>query len=282
MGDWKIEGGRVTTLDLGGFNEIRFCRHGPMMYNKFDQFVGGSLRRYGEYSHGEFELFARLVGGADTVVEVGANLGAHTVPLAKRAYKVIAFEPQRLMFQTLCGNLALNQLTNVEAYQQAVGSGYRNSAQIAQYPPDEPCNFGALSIVEAPRDLKYETVPCVALDKIGLASCDFLKIDVEGMEQEVLEGGRNMIETHRPVIYCENDRKDKGEALVACLRSMNYDLYWHMPFMFNPLNHASNPRNEYPNIVSVNMLCMPAGVAPPVFMQPVARWDELYGTSLAA
>src|SRR5208337_419004 len=112
-------------LDPNGFNELRMCRSGPMIYNKHDIYVGGSLQKYGEFSVAEQQLFASLVQPGMLVVEVGANIGAHTVSLSRSVGKegeVHAFEPQRIVFQTLCANLALNQCTNVHARQVAVGA----------------------------------------------------------------------------------------------------------------------------------------------------------------
>ena len=105
-------------IDPAGFNQLKLCKSGPMLFNKFDIYVGGSLSKYGEFSVGEQELFQRVVRPGQVVVEVGANIGAHTVELARLVGpegEVHAFEPQRIVFQTLCANLALNQLTNVHA-----------------------------------------------------------------------------------------------------------------------------------------------------------------------
>ena len=92
------------TLDRAGFNEVRACRWGPMVYNRNDAYVGASLRMYGEHSYLEHELASRIVQEGDLVVEAGANIGAHTVGLSRLAGArgaVIAFEPQRVVFQTL-------------------------------------------------------------------------------------------------------------------------------------------------------------------------------------
>src|SRR6186997_961635 len=107
-------------LDVTGFNEVRMCREGPMVYNRNDRFVGRSLARYGEYSHDETVLFEQVVKPGWVVVEAGANIGTHTLALSRLAGasgQVHAFEPQRLVFQTLCANLALNHCTNVYAHQ---------------------------------------------------------------------------------------------------------------------------------------------------------------------
>ena len=89
-----------------------------MIYNSHDRFIGRSLDLYGEFSEGEAVLFQKILRPGMFVVEVGANLGAHTVVLAQAVAPgggVLAFEPQRLIFQTLCANLAINSIPNVDA-----------------------------------------------------------------------------------------------------------------------------------------------------------------------
>ena len=107
------------------FNIVRQCRHGLMVFNRHDQFIGKALKVYGEYSEGEYDVFSQVVKPGDTVIEAGANLGAHTLGLAQLAGpngRVYAFEPQRLMFQTLLGNAALNSLTNIYGFQKALSN----------------------------------------------------------------------------------------------------------------------------------------------------------------
>ena len=87
-----------------------------MLYNEHDIYIGRSLDLYGEFSEGECDVFRQLIQPGWTVLELGANIGSHTVFLAKRvgpSGRVIAFEPQRIVFQTLCANIALNNLLNV-------------------------------------------------------------------------------------------------------------------------------------------------------------------------
>ena len=104
-------------------------RYGKIMYNQLDQFIGRSLRLYGEFSQGEADIFEQIVKPGYIVVEAGANIGAHTIHLAQLAGdngQVWAFEPQRLVFQLLAGNIALNSLTNVHCLQKClIGSGKR-------------------------------------------------------------------------------------------------------------------------------------------------------------
>lgn len=104
---------------------LKPCRHGDMLFLRRDQYVGRSLERYGEFSELEGELFGQLLRPGHVVVEVGANIGAHTVHLAKlvgAGGTVFAFEPQRVIFQILCANVALNALFNVHTYHAGLGS----------------------------------------------------------------------------------------------------------------------------------------------------------------
>lgn len=250
---------------------IRQCRHGLMAYFPHDIFIGGALERYGEYIERELELLLSLVGEGSVVVEVGANIGCDTVALARKvasAGRVFAFEPQRIIYQLLCGNLAINGVWNVIAERAALGSG----PGVLQVPPvdySKPGNFGGVALQEQ----GAEPATVIALDAYALERCDLIKVDVEGMELEVLKGSVDTIARTRPTLYCENDREKNSPELIAFLRGLDYDLYWHFPAMFNADNYCKNPVNVFQrngkDIVSMNMLCLPRekGIGSP--LQPV-------------
>lgn len=245
------------TLNPDGFNEIRMCRTGPMIYNKNDIYAGGSLQKYGEFSWLEREMFEQIVRPGQVVVEAGANIGAHTVSLARLVGArgaVLAFEPQRIVFQTMCANLALNQCSNVAAYQEALGAA--DGEIVAPAPnPALRTNFGALSLHGVTQGNK---VRLRRLDSLALPLCHVLKIDVEGMEAEVLEGARGTIGRCRPTLYIENDRPDFSSDLIKRVFELGYDAFWHLPPLYNPDNFAGEAENIFPGILSANMLCTPA------------------------
>jgi len=244
-------------LDPNGFNEIRMCRTGPMLYNKNDIYAGGALRKYGEFSWLERELFEQIVHPGQVVVEAGANIGAHTVGLSKMVGPsgvVLAFEPLRIVFQTLCANLALNQCANVGAFHEALGA---SDGEILAPAPNPALrkNFGGFTL----RGVSHgDKVRLRRLDSLDLAACHFLKIDVEGMEAEVLAGARNTILNCRPTLYLENDRPERSKELIELVFSLRYDVFWHLPPLFNPDNFAGDAENIFPGIASINMLCTPS------------------------
>lgn len=227
-----------------------------MLYNPMDAYVGRSLELYGEFSEGEVELFRQMLQPGHVVVEAGANIGAHTLFLAQAvgpSGAVVAFEPQRLVFQTLCANLALNDLTNVRACHAAVGNA-PGFITVPLLDPSRPQNFGGLGLGNW---AKGEQVPVMTIDSFELARCDLLKADVEGMEAEVLTGAAQTIRRHRPVLYVENDREEKSEALIRLIFELGYRAWWHLPPLFNPANFRAHRENVFGSVVSLNLLCVP-------------------------
>jgi FkbM family methyltransferase len=240
---------------LEPFNRRKACRYGEMLYNIHDMYIGRSLDLYGEYSEGEMELFRQILRPGHVVVDVGANIGTHTVFFSRQVGPtghVLAFEPQRIVFQTLCANLALNSLTNVDCRQQAVGS-VAGEVLVPEIDYRREENFGGLALGD---HRQGERVPLVTLDALNLGRCHLMKIDAEGMEQAVLEGATDTLSRSRPVLYVENDRRQKSAGLIRFLDARGYVMYWHAPSLFNPRNFFGNPQNVFGSIVSRNMLCL--------------------------
>jgi FkbM family methyltransferase len=228
-----------------------------MLFLRSDKFIGRSLDFYGEYCEGESELFAQILSPGQVVVEIGANIGPHTLHLAHLVGSqglVFTFEPQRVIFQILSANIALNEAFHVRAYHAACGDvvGHLKVPHI-NYDADGS-NFGGVSLLDVSDG---EEVPLVALDTFDLPSLRLLKIDVEGMERAVIAGARQQILRHRPVLYLENDRRDQSSALIAAIEALGYDLWWHNPMLFNPENYNGESENIFGRTASFNIVCLP-------------------------
>jgi hypothetical protein len=102
-----------------------------------------------------------------------------------------------------------------------------------------------------------EDVPVEPLDTYGLPSCHVIKIDVEGMERDVLEGAQATLTEHRPLLYVENDRSEKSKQLIEWLFRADYRLFWHLPPLFNQENYFGHQENIFGGVVSVNIFCVP-------------------------
>lgn len=239
------------------FNLRKTCRHGEMIFNRHDRYIGRSLEVYGEFSEAEVRLLGGALRPGALVIEAGANIGSHTLPLSRAVGEegaVIAFEPQRLVFHLLCANLALNSIANVYAYQKAVGAT-SGTILVPQLDPTADCNFGGLPLGQWEEG---EPVPLVRLDDMRLPRLDLLKADVEGMEAEVLAGATRTIAAHRPLVYLECDRQEKSEELCAQVRQLGYRLWRHTPPLFSADNFAGHPEDIFGGLVSINLLGVPS------------------------
>src|ERR1035437_10176539 len=101
------------------------CKYGIFSYFTEDEFIGKSLQLYGEFSDAELDVMRKTVKPGDTVLDVGANVGALTVPMAQMvgpSGKVIAWEPQPETFALLKKNIEQNDLNNVTMRKCAAGA----------------------------------------------------------------------------------------------------------------------------------------------------------------
>lgn len=192
-----------------GHLRLKHCRYGWTLYNARDSFVGRSFDLYGEFSEIECQTFAKLIKPGQTVYDIGANIGAHTLAFARLVGAgglVAAFEPQRVVFQILCANVALNGLSRVWTVWAACGRGL-GEAKVPSLDYRQINNVGGLSLVGVPEG---ESVPTMPIDEVVAPSCHFIKIDVEGMEVEVLEGAAKTIERSRPIMLVERIKAESG------------------------------------------------------------------------
>lgn len=247
-------------LKQGGFNHCVLAREGYVLYNSNDVYIGQAIERYGEYGEFEAQMLRQLCRPGSVAVEVGANIGTHTLVLARSAGPtgyIYAYEAQRVVFQTLCANLALNSIVNVDARHAAVGAE-PGQIVIPDIDYTQTANFGGVSVNTFTSGRKIPRINLDNdLDRIDLDRLNLIKIDVEGMELEVLRGADALIGRFRPGLYVENDRVDRSEALIRHLLNLDYRLYWHMPPLYNPRNFFNDRDNVYPNILSFNMICLP-------------------------
>ena len=266
---------------------VKKCKHGLMMYNVNDRFVGRSLDLYGEWCERELELLGQVIRPGHVVVDVGANIGTHTVFFGEtvgRTGAVIAVEPQRLCFQMLCGNVALNGLVNVVCLQAAAGNA-RGTLKVPIIDPATPYNFGALSVEGHSAG---EDVQVIAIDELALARCGLLKIDVEGMEIKVLQGARATIARCRPALFVENNTIERSAEIIAAIRALHYDCWWHIARYFNEANYFANGDNVFAAYQpEANLLCFPEGSKARVSgLNPVAgaedNWRAAVGRIRAA
>jgi len=145
------------------------------------------------------------------IVDGGANIGFFTVPVAHRTQgrgtRIVAFEPQRQLFQALGGSLAINGYRHVYLHNVGLGA----SPGIAQLPAIDYSvaqDFGTVQLndnatVEEDGWMADRVVDITSIDAMDLPRLDFFKLDVEGYEVPALRGALKTIKKHRPWIWVE-------------------------------------------------------------------------------
>ena len=174
----------------------------------------------------------------DIVVDIGAHMGRYTIPSAKSvgvSGKVIAVEAHPYNFGILQHNLKLNKLTNVRSLNSAV---YSKKANLKLYLPDEDLGYTMHHSVMTNYlstkynneiERKYVEVEADTLDNLlkssGITTVNWIKIDVEGAEYEVLKGAREILSTNKPIsILVEVHGKDTYGPTIELLRSNNFNI----------------------------------------------------------
>jgi FkbM family methyltransferase len=223
--------------------------HGTLIVNRNDHSgpgqsgfgVGIQILTNSCFDYDEIKLALTLLchrmksrGPGVVAIDCGANLGVHTVEWARQMSgwgSVIAIEAQERIFYSLCGNIAINNCMNARAIWAAAGA---TSGTMRIPIPDynKPASFGSLELRErqSPEFIGQEidytddacaTVDVVAIDDLQLERLDFLKIDVEGMESEVLSGAERTMSVHKPVMIIEI-LKSKSSEIMAFLDRHGY------------------------------------------------------------
>jgi FkbM family methyltransferase len=247
-----MDSDRLPRLD--GCNQLVQTRHGMMLYNINDSIIGRSLQLYGEWAESEMELFGQLLTPGDITVDVGAYIGTHALFFSRRvgpAGSVWCLEPQRLPFQILAGNIAINSLTNCRLL-HAAASSVSGSQFVPLLDPEVP---GDMSLCRPSARGEGEEVLAVSVDDLGLKKCRLLKINVNGAELPVLRGCSKLLSTAMPWLFLKHNHVGETSAtIISFLLDAGYSLYWHLGFLFRPNNFFGNAENIFAQQFEVSIL----------------------------
>lgn len=159
---------------------------------------------------GEFEpdlvrLLTSLIEPTDTALDIGANIGCTSILFGSVAQRVFSFEPSPSTFAFLQKNLAASGLKNVELINRGLGSS-DGSFELTFSPQNRSGGFVS-NQVTASEGHRVETITIVNGDRFlaehGVSHVDFIKIDVEGFEREVLTGLSATIARDKPTVVLE-------------------------------------------------------------------------------
>jgi len=162
------------------------------------------------------KIFEKYISKDSIVLEGGCHIGTHTLKLALLSKRVLAFEPMIKSNAILQENLKINNINNVTVY----GDGLSNKLDVAYFEWIGQNNPGASGLSNNPMGVpNYERkinksefpVNLITIDSLQLEKLDFIKLDVEGYELNVIEGAINTIKKCNPIITLEIWKNHFGE-----------------------------------------------------------------------
>lgn len=229
----------INVGDKVNRNVLVGCDHGLMIVNRFDcnhEKVGHGqwLLDHGNTTTVEAQICYDAIKDKlnPVIFDVGANIGTYTTWMSKLFPngKIYCFEPQRPVFQILCGNIAINNLYNCFTYN--IGVGNVDEPMVLQEPDYfSQHDFGTFSLVEDKIHSKSAVkvvTDVVRLDtfieKYQVDQVDLIKIDVEGMDIDVLKGSKKLLEKFNPVLFVEHSDNQRSvlRTIVDLLGEDNY------------------------------------------------------------
>jgi len=214
------------------------------------------------YEPNEMYAAAKLIGPGMCVVDVGANEGIFTLMAARlvgAGGTVHAFEPSPRDRDRLVANVSINGLSNVSVHAAALGRvAGKALLQVAGAEHPGHNTIGGFAYAET---AAYSVeVEVTTLDQVAEASAlrrmDLLKVDVEGSETAVLQGGQDALRRFRPIVVVEAQEaslQQMGSSvpeLLQLLRALDYEIR-----VFGPSGNAETLVGD--RLIGLNLLCLP-------------------------
>ena len=210
-----------------------------LMLSDTDEHLSGIIRSHKNfYELQMLDDIRKRVPPSGVFVDCGANIGNHGVYFGVicKASKVYAFEPVKETYNILLKNISLNKLEcTINDYSIALGKENTNGKLIVR----DANNLGTSTIQECPEgDIvirKLDDIVFADNDR-GLKGIDLVKIDVEGMELDVLRGAKKVINKFRPLLYVEIQTDEEFRAILDFLSPYGYEpklrFNWTPTFLF--------------------------------------------------
>jgi FkbM family methyltransferase len=185
-----------------------------------------------DWFESEIGFIRVLADQLTTSLDIGANFGLYSLALANGGAsqsEVWAFEPVDQPRDYLQKSIAANGLKNLNIAALAVSS-FSGSADIYSGANTE---MSTLNQSLAQEDSQKKSVPVTTLDEFcsehALTGVDFIKIDAEGEEENVIRGGENLFRNSSPLVMFEIGVEERYLAVIKILQDQSYEIYRHVP-----------------------------------------------------
>jgi FkbM family methyltransferase len=227
------------------------------MVVNINEMIGYRSALNGSYDLTAFRVAQNLQFENLHYIDIGANIGTTLIPIASRGCYCVAFEPNVVVAKRLLANLEMNQYQKVEIILTALGDVARSGSWLSLL--NNAGNSGAVSL-----NLSQEQKPHGKLVRVAILdsalSKDFLesiqatggklliKIDVEGLEAEVIRGGWNLIQTFKPVMLLEQNPGRDFQKVCEELTEIGYKIHTVSESL---TLGVVNPNTRYENVIAI-------------------------------
>ncbi len=194
-----------------------------MVFN--NDFIGQKLFTDGDWEPHFFKVLKFLVKEGDICIDCGANLGYHTIGMSMAVGNlgfVYAFEPQRIIYQQLCGNIFINDKKNIYAYNLGLSNNNISKRMRPINYSGYNINIGSIGIASDSENSKGEEVSTSRLDDFIFEKVNFIKIDIQGYEEFMLIGADQTLKKFRPFIFIELEDLHLVQAGSSSEKVMNH------------------------------------------------------------
>ena len=198
-----------------------------------DDWIQENMFFLGEYEKAELKTLDYFLNKNSVFVDLGANFGLYTLYASKligMEGKVISFEPFKKNYKALINNVAINNLTNIQSENIAVGE---REGEIDLYYDSSEMNLGMAS-TKFIENSYSEKATIITLDSYfkdkSISRIDFIKIDIEGHEYKALLGMKNLLLRFHPTLLIEilneEELPNNEDKVISFLSSLGYIKYF--------------------------------------------------------
>jgi FkbM family methyltransferase len=235
--------------------------YGPMdMPNWPDDLIVQTIRDYGEWGAVEAALFARLLPENAILWDCGAFLGSFTLGVARQSKlsSALAIEANPELAPFLESNLTRLSPYPATAISGGIGA-HRGTLRLL--PQDKIAqNRGSQTYdFEETEPSGPGTIPCHTLKDLRALHGDYtaLKLDVEGMEVDIIKGDYMYVKDRQPILWVECNENRGSLQILSAMKSLGYDpVYIAFP-AFRKDNHLGNPDLQYPYAYEAALFAAP-------------------------
>jgi FkbM family methyltransferase len=201
---------RLASKLAGDSGAFRVSNQGIWLDGEIDSYIERQAYLFGGYERREIELFLATIPAERrrTILDIGANVGTHSLSFARAFANVHSFEPNPLVVDRLRRNVSLNQAGNIHVHQVGLSD---EAGMLDLYAPDSG-NQGLGTFLETEQydralvrigsaEIVIGDVYVAAL--AGGGTIDAIKCDVQGFEVPVFRGLTETIERDRPIVWVE-------------------------------------------------------------------------------